>query len=420
MEYIYNTELSLLKLKKEDIGNPAKRDEIVKETENIRTQILPKFLSSDNLSFLISNGCSYCAGSKAINDSAGSARYKELLSTFKFNKDKTHEEYQTTINGYAALRPESALDNLYQIKYHFDEIIRDEDAKKDVDTLIINLKKSFLEEFVLNVDYSRNAIHKQFLKKVISRDSKLNKVNIFTLNYDLLIEKTAEQLGIYVNNGFFGFQDRHFSPASYQLDLHLNNTGMGKKYNKTLNLFKLHGSISWHEDANKPPYGISERQLFVDASSHKIAYDQIRNESIIYPVQSKKKHSLDLPYSELFRQFVEALGKQRSVLIVIGYSFLDEHVNDILTNALANPDFNLVVFCFDELDKANSDYFKELWEKSKEDNRITILKGQVLGDFEFIVKYLMPYSDANNQEDIVFRTFQELQKLSTSHGAGTV
>jgi hypothetical protein len=306
MDYLYNGESKTINIKKDDVGIDKKQKEIIDETETIRNEILPKFLSSDNLSFLLSNGCSYCAGSKAINDTKQGAAYQSLIAKFRFTDEKDNSliPYKEKINGYEKLRPEEVLDKLYQIKLHFEDIANDKEAVTEVDQLISDFKKSFLEEFVLDIDYSQNSIHKQFLKRIISRDSKLNKANLFSLNYDLLLEKTAEQLGIHVNNGFLGFHDRRFQPASYQLDVHIGGTSEGKKYGKALNLFKLHGSISWYEDSNKPPYAISEKQLSENTNG-KIDYDQIKKEVIIYPVQSKKKHSLDLPYSELFRQFVE-------------------------------------------------------------------------------------------------------------------
>lgn len=414
MDYIFNGDSKPIGFKKDDVGVEDKREQIIEETKNIRTEILPKFLSSDNLSFLLSNGCSKYAGSKAINAVQKESGYQSLVAGFKFSdgEDKGLTFLQGRVNGYKDLRPEEVLDKLYQIKLHLEDIAQNKQAVADVEKLIVGFKKSFLEEFILDIIYSKNHAHKQFLKKILSRDSKLNRVNIFTLNYDLLIEKTAEQLGIHVNNGFAGFHDRRFQPATYQLDVHISGSGEGKKYGKALNLFKLHGSISWYEDSTKSPYGISEKQLS-ENNEHKIEYSQIQNESIIYPVQNKKKRSLDLPYSELFRQFVEELNKQRSALIVIGYSFLDEHVNDIITNALANPDFHLVVFSFDRSEESASDYYKGLCKEAEEDNRITVFQGDVLGDFEFIVKYLMPYTEPTNSEEIIFKTFQELQKLKS-------
>ena len=64
---------------------------------------------------------------------------------------------------------------------------------------------------------------------------------------------------------------------------------------------------------------------------------------MIYPCVSKKTFTLDLPYSELFRRFADAINKPQSVLICLGYSFYDEHINDIIYQALSNPSFTLFI-----------------------------------------------------------------------------
>jgi len=53
--------------------------------------------------------------------------------------------------------------------------------------------------------------------------------------------------------------------------------------------------------------------------------------------------SLNFPYSELFRKFADRLQQPEAVLFVVGYSFYDEHVNDIIYQALANPSFTLII-----------------------------------------------------------------------------
>ena len=168
----------------------------------------------------------------------------------------------------------------------------------------------------------------------------------------------------------------------------------------------MHGSISWEFNDEKPPYGIIERQH----NLKDISFDEIP-ECIIYPVQSKKRHSLDIPYSELFRQFIEFVNKPNSTLIIIGYSFLDEHVNDIISNFLANSDFNLIIFSYSNIDsKNNSDFFNTLVDRSKEDPRITIFFGNILGNFKYIVKYLMPYPNKDNNEQIFLNTLKQLKE----------
>lgn len=390
-----------------DEKNPK---DIIEKTSNLRQNFLSKYLSSDNLNFLISNGCSICANSKAINVNEKESEYQKKLKSFSFNNPK-FDDLTKKIIEISKERPEIALDKLFEIKSILENIYDDTIAIEEINSLIESIKKVFLEEYVLTIDYSKNQTHKLFFKKITSRDTKLDKPNFFTLNYDLLLEKSAEQVGLYVNNGFWGFYDRIFMPASYQIDIHLKNSEGGKRVKNGIRLFKLHGSLSWFSDSSKPPYGIAEKQIILD-KENKIKYPSVASDLIIYPIQSKKKHSLDLPYSELFRHFIEKLNNKNSVLIVIGYSFLDEHINDIITNSLANPDFNLLVFSFINPTESNSHFFKELYEYSKTDKRISVLHGNLLGDFEFITKYLLPYSDDKDPKDTFYKTFLELQKIT--------
>jgi len=54
---------------------------------------------------------------------------------------------------------------------------------------------------------------------------------------------------------------------------------------------------------------------------------------------------LGSPYVEMFREFQKKLLEQHTVLFVIGYSFSDEHINNIIYQALAiNSTINVVVF----------------------------------------------------------------------------
>ncbi|MDY0278353.1 MAG: SIR2 family protein [Acholeplasma sp.] len=384
--------------------------DIIEKTAPLRQSLLSKYLASDNLNFLISNGCSICADSRAINETGEEANYKTILNDFTFLKGD-YAEIQEKINSFSSERPEIALDRLFEIKAIIEKIYEDDDSLSEIVELIEKVKEAFLKEYILTIDYSKNDIHKLFLKKIISRDSKLDKPNFFTLNYDLLLEKSAEQLGLYVNNGFWGFYDRFFMPSTYQIDIHLQNSEGGKRIRNGVRLFKLHGSLSWNSDNSKPPYGIAEKQIQLD-TDHKIKYEDIATDLIIYPIQSKKKHSLDLPYSEIFRQLVEKINNRNSVLMIIGYSFLDEHVNDIITNSLANPDFNLLVFSYENPEEAKSEFLKELYKSSQNDKRISVLHGGRFGDFEFITKFLMPYSDDKDPKEIFYKTFLELQKLT--------
>ena len=98
---------------------------------------------------------------------------------------------------------------------------------------------------------------------------------------------------------------------------------------------------------------------------------------MIYPTSSKKEYTLNFPYSELFRKFADRLQQPEAVLFVVGYSFYDEHINDIIYQALANPSFTLIIVDFNGT--KNDGEIKRL--NDLKDPRIIICQGEELGEF---------------------------------------
>lgn len=408
-----NAESSFLIDEKYEISHNTIMESWRRKTEGARSEILNRFLQVENLHILMSNGCSMYAGSKAINTEE-KQEHSSLLENFTLETETAfRKEIEDTIKDLVNKRPEQALDALYQIQNMYSNVFKTNNSEaivNELDTFIHKFKHIFVKNFVLTIDYGKNHLHKAFLKKLSSRNEKLNRVNLFTLNYDLLIEKTAEELNLHVNNGFTGFHYRTFMPSTFHIGTHLNYNDGGKINTKSVNLFKLHGSLSWEFDNTKPPYGISERQLEFNKLKSEHLQEKDIPECIIYPVQSKKSYSLDLPYSEMFRQFIEFVNKPNSCILIMGYSFLDEHVNDILTNALSNPDCNLVIFSYQSKDDKNlAPYLSNLIQRSYEDSRITLFFGNVLGDFESIVRYLIPYPYNHQNERIILDTLELLR-----------
>ena len=95
------------------------------------------------------------------------------------------------------------------------------------------------------------------------------------------------------------------------------------------------------------------------------------------------------------------------MLFVIGYSFSDEHVNNIIYQALAtNTTINLVVIN----DLSTSELFKI------NDNRIFKIfgansKGKKIHYFDYIVEHLMPDINMFKDENIMLESFiKQLKK----------
>ena len=176
-------------------------------------------------------------------------------------------------------------------------------------------------------------LYEEFYQKIAQR-SRENPINIFTTNYDLFNEMALDNLGFPYNNGFTGTYRRKFNPLSYHymyvenLNLH---DAMWQKVSNFFNLVKIHGSISWVREGEK----IIEKN-----------YDDIKSEEtvMIYPTPLKDRSTLMVPYSDLFRMMEKQLALRNSLLIVIGYSFSDDHINRVIFNGFQSPSFRLVVF----------------------------------------------------------------------------
>ena len=361
---------------------------------------------------------------------------KEAIMNEKFN-DKEEEIYKLGIE----VKLEDFLNYLYALKYLMEQsegLI----SKKEVDVeileqLIETIKKAIFEmcdidniSFEDNLFFKREAdsvisarikietrkkmekegkytYHRSFLTSLLQRPLNLRRANIFTLNYDLAFEYACDELGIEYINGFVGFNERNFRPEVYNYDFFFpgdTTEGKVRRIERVIKYYKLHGSLNWiYKNQNKNnPYGLYEIPIELVRMKLKNKMDNL-GEIMIYPTSSKKEYTLNFPYSELFRKFADRLQPE-AVLFVIGYSFYDEHVNDIIYQALANPSFTLVIVDFNGTQSGGE--IKRL--NDLKDPRIIISQGGELGDFKYFSKELLPTMD---QEDTRAKVMSSIEKL---------
>ena len=270
------------------------------------------------------------------------------------------------------------------------------------------IKKRGKEETLKNILKNKYILHEKFVKALLQRPLNLRRANIFTANYDLAFEYAFDKLGVFYIDGFAGFHKRYFKPETFEYDIfYPGSTTAGKvqRIEKVVRYYKLHGSLSWvNSDIRNSNnlYGIEEKPLeLIDKLDKK-------GEIIIYPSAVKKSFTLDIPYSELFRQFSTTINQSQSVLITVGYSFGDEHFNDIIYQALSNPTFTLIVV---DLGGTKSPYIEEL--KNLNDPRVIILEGEYFGDFLTFADTLMPnFNSVDNNENVA----NSLNQLFNSKG----
>ncbi len=199
-----------------------------------------------------------------------------------------------------------------------------------------------LNEKNKGIDENIVDIYKQFYRKLSLRDSNLPKPNVFTTNYDLFSERAMDNLGISYTNGFSGFVERFFNPSIFNYALAEQMDISSLKWSvidSFIYLFKIHGSVNWVErESNNKLFSIQELQ--------DVSFEKLKSEAnyMIYPSPLKQNASLGSPYSDLFREFQKRITQKQSTLVTMGFSFGDEHINNIIYQALTIPSFRLVIF----------------------------------------------------------------------------
>jgi len=141
------------------------------------------------------------------------------------------------------------------------------------------------------------------------------KLNIFTLNYDLVFEEVFNsQTQKIVDTGF---SERELSNSRVQYwTADFNNELSPTK----INLYKLHGSVDWEYNLGSEDIAIKEK------------IDDGREPLIIFGSPSKML-SFD-PFLYMLSEFRSVLQKA-TMFVVVGYSFHDKYINNLLIQQLS-------------------------------------------------------------------------------------
>lgn len=187
--------------------------------------------------------------------------------------------------------------------------------------------------------------YKRLYSKITNRNKDLSRINIFTTNNDLFNETALDSLNIHYINGFSGGLKKYFNPAFFNYTFSKRMDTSLEKFepvNNMVYLYKIHGSVNWIEDSSNANSYFNIRELAE-------IEDEYDGAAMIYPTPLKQNKSLGSPYVDLFREFQHKLLEPNSVLFVIGYSFSDEHINDIIYRSLATNS-SLILIIINNLD----------------------------------------------------------------------
>jgi len=235
--------------------------------------------------------------------------------------------------------------------------------------------------------------------------------NLFTTNIDVFLERAVEQVGLECNDGFSGrfepwFDLSNFNKSHFKRSPQYDN----RSELPTLNLLKLHGSLTWkwrdvgpkeivfcpdlshveeiESKALKLTQGllldVNESSTFQglrsDSHSRKPdatveafleAYDAL---PIVNPTKTKFQQTiLNQTHYELLRIYSNELEKENTVLFVFGFSFADEHIREITVRAAnSNPTLMVYIYAYDQ--KSAADISARFPPEGIRNSNIEILK----------------------------------------------
>lgn len=176
---------------------------------------------------------------------------------------------------------------------------------------IKKFKDEIVKELVSDWIFLRNASDAEYYKGLLEFAKSYAKgLRVFSLNYDLCVECGCGKENVYRGfepdkNGVKTWDDRNFQQDTI---------------NEPMLLYKLHGSVDWsrdskgrlmHDDFFNPNNDADTYEL-IFGTSNKMRYE----DPYLFYLSTFRKHALEA-----------------KLLIAIGYSFNDKHINKIIEQA---------------------------------------------------------------------------------------
>ncbi|MBW2631898.1 MAG: SIR2 family protein [Deltaproteobacteria bacterium] len=158
-------------------------------------------------------------------------------------------------------------------------------------------------------------------------------VEIFTVNYDLLLETALDHLRVPYFDGFVGT-----IRAGFHTGLVEGKAGSDREWIPAffIRLWKMHGSVNW----------LWQEEKQIVRLGHPIA----EGTAAIFPSDTKYEESRRVPFVVLQDRFRRALHEPETFVLISGYSFSDDHLNDIIFDAaLHRPRSEFQVFCYSDI-----------------------------------------------------------------------
>lgn len=361
---------------------------------------LTSLFQSEHLSLLCGSGIT-----NAVSFLAG-ATGGTTMGTTTFSKYKDEIQEAAKLSAEASGRGPGNIED--QIRTANDllrglKILKKNDEAVGLETELNSIISEFAESILrsengiatADKDNRENAysVLVNFLLSFASRTGNRERLNIFTTNYDRLIEVGAEFAGIHLMDRFVGNMMPIFRSSRLNLDIHYNPPGIRgepRYLEGVARMTKLHGSVDWIQNEGEIrrvglPFGAEKIEPYLQAPG---LYGADALKLMIYPNSAKDRETAEYPYVELFRDFAASICRPNSTLVTYGYGFGDEHINRVIHDMLTIPSTHLVVISYnDPIGRILQFYYD-----SARYAQMSILIGKDLGDITNLANDYLPKS----------------------------
>lgn len=290
-------------------------DDELSKKESLKSELV-QYLQSGHINFLIGSGASHPA-IETFSD------IESQLNAALENK----VEYSSILSGF--------FKTIFNDQKHLIE---------DPDLILDDNTHNVLNNYKTLINHIEQLLHTRRNKLIPTQ------ATIFTTNYDLYLEAACEgRANIRLNDGFLrnptlGSKPK-FSTSHFFTTLLDNSYSFNYEVKvPSINLIKLHGSLSWVRSDDDIVYDVTKDNFIED--------DPVKRIALILPSKDKfREIVLGQIYSDLLRTYTIELSKENALLLVFGFSFEDEHILDLTLKALRNPTLKIYIFCHSNEDE---------------------------------------------------------------------